>query len=101
MLITPMGKKRRSRQRQRFTPRPAPVSEAREQPAVSREPARPRFTRPGTIGRAIGQPSTALLKAATLEVGFVTKDLRRIGIVAGACVALLVVADLIVHALLK
>ncbi len=92
-----MGKKRRSRQRQRFTPRPAPLAEAREERVGARDTIRPRFTRPGTIGRATGQPSTALLKAATAEVGYVTKDLRRIATVAGGCIALLAVATIVAN----
>ena len=96
-----MPKKRRSRQRQRFTPRPAPLPEAREERVVPRETIRPRFTRPGTIGRAVGQPSATLLKAATAEVGYVAKDLRRIAVVAAGCVALLAVATVAGSMLLK
>ncbi len=96
-----MSKKRRSRQRRRFTPRPAPPAEAREERVVARDAIRPRFTRPGIVGRAIGQPSAALLKAATLEVGYVAKDLRRIGIVAGGCIALLAIATVVVNVVLR
>ena len=99
-----MPKKRRSRQRQRFTPRPAPLPDAheeREERVVPRETIRPRFTRPGTIGRAVGQPSPTLLKAATAEVGYVTKDLRRIAVVAAGSIALLAVASIAGNLLLK
>lgn len=99
-----MSRRRRSRQRQRFTPRPAPPPAERverDYGAASREAIRPRFSRPGTIGRAIGQPSAALLRAATLEYGFVVKDLRRIGLVAGGSLAILALAALAANALLK
>ncbi len=97
-----MPKKRRSRQRQRFTPRPAPVDTPRgERDFGARETIRPRFARPGTIGRAIGEPSVTLVKAATAEVAYVRSDLRRISVVAGVCVALLALATLLADFVLK
>ena len=93
-----MPKKRRSRARHRtLTPQPAaPAAAPRDygaQPAAP-APVRPRFTRPGTIARATGQPSQTLMRAATAEYGFVVKDIRRIAITAAASGALLVVAAL-------
>ena len=55
--------------------------------------------RPGTA-RAIGEPSAGLEREATQERAFVTKDFRRIGIVVAVMVALLIVSDLAVNALL-
>lgn len=99
-----MPKKRRARPRQRPIVRPAAATTAvasREERPLSGAPIRPRFSRPGTIGRATGQPSQTLLKAATLEYGFVMKDIRRIGLVAGGAIALLAVATVAANALLK
>jgi hypothetical protein len=97
-----MGKKRRSRQRQRFTPRPAPLpAETHEERGEAREEIRPRFTRRGAMGRAGGQPSNALLKAAAVEYGFVIKDLRRIGLVAGGLLLILAVVSVAANALLR
>ena len=55
--------------------------------------------RPGTA-RAIGEPSAGLEREAAQERAFVTKDFRRIGIVVAVMVALLIVSDLAVNALL-
>jgi hypothetical protein len=93
-----MSKRQRSRQRhrqRRFVPRPAPQTSERatqETRATPRESVRPRYARPGSIGRASGPPSNALLRAATLEYGYVVKDLRRIGVVVALVLALLAAA---------
>ncbi len=61
--------------------------------------------RPGSsvrtgVSRAIGEPSPVLEREAAQERGFVTKDFRRIGIVVAIMVALLLVSDVAVNALL-
>ena|SRR2546428_4566337 len=55
--------------------------------------------RPG-VSRAIGEPSAVLEREAARERAFVTKDFRRIGIVIAVMVALLVLSDVAVNALL-
>jgi hypothetical protein len=55
--------------------------------------------RPGAA-RAIGEPSPVLEREAAQERAYVTKDFRRIGIVVAVMVALLVVSDIAVNALL-
>ena len=55
--------------------------------------------RPG-VSRAIGDPSPALEREAVQERAFVTKDFKRIGIVVAIMVALLLVSDVAVNALL-
>ncbi|TMD58186.1 MAG: hypothetical protein E6I87_13370 [Chloroflexi bacterium] len=96
-----MPKKRRSRARQRTISRPSPVAAPREERVGGAPaPVRPRFTRPGTIARATGQPSQTLTRNATAEYGFVVRDLRRIAITAVGSLVLLgiatVVADFVV-----
>jgi hypothetical protein len=61
--------------------------------------------RPGSsvrqgVSRAIGDPSPVLEREAAQERTFVTKDFRRIGVVVAIVVALLVVSDIAVNALL-
>jgi hypothetical protein len=93
-----MPKKRRSRARQRTLVRPAPVAAPRDYGAPDAPAAvRPRFTRPGTIARATGQPSQTLARAATAEYGYVVKDMRRIALTAGASAVLLAIATVIVN----
>ena len=98
---SPMPKKRRSRARQRSLGRPAPAVAPREDRpvAVAPAPVRPRFTRPGTIARATGQPSQTLTRAATAEYGFVVKDLRRIALTAGGSLILLAIATIFANTL--
>jgi hypothetical protein len=52
------------------------------------------------VSRAIGDPSPVLEREAAQERAFVTKDFRRIGMVVAIMVALLVVSDVAVNALL-
>ncbi len=52
------------------------------------------------MSRAIGDPSPVLEREAAQERGFVTKDFRRIGMVVAIMVALLIVSDVAVNALL-
>ena len=42
--------------------------------------------------RAVGVPSGALLRSAVMERGFISKDFRRLAIVVGIALALLVAA---------
>lgn len=111
-----MGKRQRSRRQRerRFVARSAPAAvaertEAEVQRDVQREIAmarsgrevRPRLQRStGGGARANGQPSNALLKAATAEYGHVMHDLRYVAIVSGASVALLLVAGYVATAIL-
>ena len=62
-----------------------------------------RATGPRAFGatRAIGAPSPALVKAAQLERGYVMKDFKRIGIVTGIMLVLLVVGGVAVNAILR
>lgn len=55
--------------------------------------------RPG-VARAIGTPSAALQQVAVHERGYVVKDFRRIGVVVAVMLALLVLSDLAVNALI-
>ncbi|MBI3522109.1 MAG: hypothetical protein HY071_03285 [Chloroflexi bacterium] len=51
--------------------------------------------------RASGAPSAALLKAAAWERAYVVRDFRRIAVVVGITLALLVVAGIAINLLLK
>lgn len=108
-----MGKRQRSRRQRerRFVPRSAPAavverSEAEIQQAVRREIAgaqrevRPRLQRAAGGSRANGQPSAALLKAATAEYAHVMHDLRQVAIVTALVAVLLVLSGLVASALL-
>jgi len=75
-----------------------PVAAPREDRAsAGPAPARPRFSRPGTIARATGQPSQTLMRNATAEYGFVVRDLRRIAITAVGSLVLLGIATVIAN----
>src|SRR2546423_14897138 len=52
------------------------------------------------VARAIGEPSPVLEREAVQERAFVTKDFRRIAMVIAVMVALLIVSDVAVNALL-
>ena len=52
------------------------------------------------VARAIGEPSPELEREAVQERTFVTKDFRRIAMVIAVMVALLIVSDIAVNALL-
>ena len=52
------------------------------------------------VARAAGEPSPVLEKEAEQERMYVTKDFRRIGMVVAVMVALLLVSDIAVNALL-
>jgi len=100
-----MAKRHRTRPRQR---RAAESSHRATAPRVEREATvaqragthRPiRGSRTGW-SRAAGVPSGTLLRAATIERGFISKDFRRLGLVVGIALALLVLAGLAESALL-
>jgi hypothetical protein len=52
------------------------------------------------VPRAAGEPSPVLEREAARERAYVTKDFRRIGIVVGVMVVLLILSDIAVNALL-
>ncbi|MHB8631366.1 MAG: hypothetical protein ACYC9W_05520 [Candidatus Limnocylindria bacterium] len=100
--------------RQRRTTRARRASSDGPRPATRERPASPaprtrRATggsqragstaRPGAA-RAIGEPSAILEREAEQERTYVTKDFRRIAFVVAVMVALLVVSDIAVNALL-
>jgi hypothetical protein len=97
-----MAKRHRTRARQR---RPAesahravaPRSETVAPPRTTHRPVR--GSRTG-YSRAVGVPSGALQRASVVERGFIVKDFRRLGIVVGIALALLVVAGFVQSALL-
>ena len=91
-----MAKRHRTRPRQR---RPAEAAHRAVAPRVEREIApvtrttahRPvRGSRTG-YSRAMGAPSGALERAALIERTFISKDFRRLTLVVGIAIALLVV----------
>ena len=53
------------------------------------------------VGRAVGQPSQALERAAAQERTFVTKDFRRLGLTSAAMLLLLVISGFVQSAVLK
>jgi hypothetical protein len=100
-----MSKRRRARQRQRrFVARATPTTLEREE-RVEREPLerrrelRTRSPRGGTLSRATGTPSNALLKAGAVEYGYVMKDLRRMAVVSALLLVLLAAATFVVNTL--
>jgi hypothetical protein len=92
-----MAKRHRTRPRQR---RPAETAHrAAAAPRVDREAApiarasahRPVRARSTGYSRAMGTPSGALERAALVERNYISKDFRRLGLVVGVALALLVV----------
>lgn len=101
-----MAKRHRTRPRQR---RPAEAAHRALVPRVEREEApaartgayRPvRGSRTG-YSRAMGAPSGALERAALVERTFISKDFRRLGLVVGIAIALLVIFGVLEGLLLK
>ena len=101
-----MAKRHRTRPRQR---RPAEAAHRDAAPRVERETAaatratahRPvRGSRTG-YSRAMGAPSGALERAALLERTFISKDFRRLALVVGIAIALLVAFGVLEGLLLK
>lgn len=93
----------RAARRETAPERPTPTAEpalATRPPA--RDPSRPRVRGRPVVGlpRAVGAPSDALVRAATLERGYVVKDIRRLAIVTAVMLALLAASGFVVNALL-
>ncbi len=99
-----MPKRNRVRARAR-----RPIETATQQRVERAERERPERARPRYRGaplppggaQAVGAPSPALERAAALERTNVMKDLRRLGIVVGATVALLFASGLALSALVR
>ena len=74
----------------------------RESAPVTR-PAAHRTVRASRTGysRAVGTPSASLERAAVLERGFILKDFRRLALVVGIALALLIAAGVLESALLR
>jgi hypothetical protein len=101
-----MAKRHRTRPRQR---RPAEAAHRTAAPRVEREAApitrtsahRPvRGSRTG-YSRAMGTPSGALERSALLERNYISKDFRRLALVVGIAIALLVVFGVLEGVVLK
>ena len=75
----------------------APRTETVAPPRTTHRPVR--GSRTG-YSRAVGVPSGALQRASVVERTFIVKDFRRLGIVVGVALALLVVAGFAESALL-
>jgi hypothetical protein len=101
--------------RQRRTTRERRASAASARPAAAHDrpvsaPATTRRSYSGSqragspvrrgVARAVGEPSPVLEKEAEQERIYVTKDFKRIGVVVAVMVALLIVSDIAVNALL-
>ncbi len=97
-----MAKRHRTRARQRRTAEAghravAPRTETVAPPRATHRPVR--GSRTG-YSRAAGVPSGALQRASVVERGFIVKDFRRLGIVVGVALALLVAAGFAESAIL-
>lgn len=101
-------RQRRSARERRATAGTAVRPAAHDRPVASATAPRRSYSgsqragstvRPG-VARAIGEPSPVLEREAVQERAFVTKDFRRIGLVIAIMVALLIVSDVAVNALL-
>ncbi|HET7700125.1 MAG TPA: hypothetical protein VFM06_04570 [Candidatus Limnocylindria bacterium] len=99
-----MAKRHRTRPRTRRSVEPARRTEptaARESVPTTRAPHRvARSSRTG-YSRASGAPSQALERAAVAERTFVVKDFRRLGIIVGIALGLLVASGLVEALLLR
>ena len=95
-----MPKRQRIRARAR-----RPIEMAQQPESAARErPERPRYRGappPLASGRAVGQPSAGMERAASLERAYVVKDLRRLGIVIVAMLALLAIGGFIVDLVVR
>ena len=79
----------------------APERTEREEAPASRPTHRP--SRTGRVGssRAVGAPSQSLERAAVMERGFILKDFRRLGLVVGVGLVVLLVAGILEGMLVK
>ncbi len=105
MLDAPtMAKRHRTRPRTRRVEAerrtPATAAERESTPATRPAHRAVRTSRAG-YSRAAGTPSQALERAAVAERAFVVKDFRRLGIVVGIALVLLVASGLVEGLLLK
>jgi hypothetical protein len=79
----------------------APRVERDETPVARSAAHRPsRSSRTG-YARAAGAPSATLERAAMIERGFISKDFRRLALVVGLAVALLIVAGVLENVVIK
>ena len=79
----------------------APERVEREEAPASRPAHRPvRSTRAG-YSRAVGSPSQSLERSAVMERGFIVKDFRRLGLVVGVGLVVLVIAGVLEGMLVK
>ena len=103
MLQAPMARRHRSRSRTRRSVDQTHRAVAPRESAPSPRAATHRPTRVGRSGysRAVGTPSASLERAAVLERGFIAKDFRRLAIVVGVALALLVVSGVLESVLLR
>ena len=100
-----MAKRHRTRPRTRRSVEPArrapEPTAARESAPTTRSAHRvARSSRTG-YSRAAGAPSQALERAAVAERVFVVRDFRRLGIIVGIALALLVVSGIVEGLLLR
>ena len=102
----PKRQRRATRERRATsgTARPAPHDRPVSAPATTRR-SYSGSQRAGSpvrrgVARAVGEPSAVLEREAEQERIYVTKDFRRIGVVIAVMVALLIVSDIAVNALL-
>jgi hypothetical protein len=107
MLEAPkMAKRHRTRPRTRrgveaARRAPAPRVDRDEAPVARSATHRPsRSSRTG-YSRAAGAPSATLERAAMIERSFISKDFRRLALVVGISVALLIVAGILENVVIK
>src|SRR5437762_121797 len=107
MLEPPMAKRHRTRPRSRrgieaARRASAPARVEREEAPVSRPVThRPVRTSRAGSSRAVGAPSASLEKAAVVERNFIAKDFRRLGLVVGVGLVVLIGAGLLESTLVK
>ena len=103
-----MANRKRRSSRERRAPSGSPRAATHDRPVTPAATTRRSYSgsqragssvRPG-VSRAIGEPSAVLEREAVQERTFVTKDFKRIGMVVAIMVALLLVSDVAVNALL-
>jgi hypothetical protein len=103
-----MAKRQRRSTRERRTGAGSARPAAHDRPVTTTSATRRSYSgsqRPGSpvragAPRAVGEPSAVLEREAVQERTYVTRDFRRIGIVVAIMVALLIVSDIAVNALL-
>lgn len=101
-----MAKRHRTRPRSRrgieaARRTPAPAREEREEAPAPRPAHRPARVGRSGYSRAVGAPSQSLERAAVMERGFIVKDFRRLGIVVGIGLVVLLIAGVLEGMLVK